>query len=697
MKRAADLEIGLHRRDGQTYVVEMRLLPPGADEEVRPDSGSMLIDLAALRAKSGDDQAYGALLGACLFGDENIKAAFTSARKVADDNDVELRVRLLVGPTASELHTLRWEAARDEKGITLFTGERVLFSRYVISSDWRPLRPKGDLRTLAFVSNPSDLSTYGFAPVERSKLLAPIEAASGKALTVPPEDQRSTLAALLGYFRQGFDILYLVCHGKLIRGEPRLWFESEDGTSDRISGTDLVARLSELRARPRLVVLASCHSAGTADQQADEGYMFALGPRLAESGIPAVVAMQGAVSMETVVTFMTAFFKKLQEDGAVDTAMSVARTEALTAKRPDWWMPVVFMRLKSGRVWYVPGFGDDPEAFEKWPGLLSSIRDGRATPILGSGLNEALTGSMGDVSRALADTSRFALASGDREHLPQVAQYLMVTQDAPTLRRSLIHSLWRQIIRNNGAAIAQKFIEKDPNTLDREALIQTYDELLETARQARLKGDPDEPYARLAAMPFRMYLNTNPDKLLQHALEAAGRSPRVAVCQWNDRMLPCQNAFDQESGYRPDQKSPLVYQLFGEMQDPDSLVLTEDDYFDYLIGVTTNKDLIPATVRRALADTALMFLGFHMDDWSFRVLFRSIMNQSGGRRRSRYAHVAVQINPEEGRFIEVESARRFLESYFQSSDIAIYWGSAEDFIRELAHYWGQRGEAAASA
>ena len=36
---------------------------------------------------------------------------------------------------------------------------------------------------------------------------------------------------------------------------------------------------------------------------------------------------------------------------------------------------------------------------------------------------------------------------------------------------------------------------------------------------------------------------------------------------------------------------------------PNSVVLTEDDYFDFLIGVTSNKDLIPPVVRRALADT----------------------------------------------------------------------------------------------
>jgi hypothetical protein len=93
--------------------------------------------------------------------------------------------------------------------------------------------------------------------------------------------------------------------------------------------------------------------------------------------------------------------------------------------------------------------------------------------------------------------------------------------------------------------------------------------------------------------------------------------------------------------------------------------------------------LVPFVVRRALADTALLFLGFRMDDWNFRVLFRSIMSQEGRGRRRRYAHVAVQIDPEEGRILEPERARRYLESYFQDADISIYWGSAEDFVREL--------------
>ena len=39
--------------------------------------------------------------------------------------------------------------------------------------------------------------------------------------------------------------------------------------------------------------------------------------------------------------------------------------------------------------------------------------------------------------------------------------------------------------------------------------------------------------------------------------------------------------------------------------------------------------------------------------------------------------MAVQIDPEQGRILEPEGARRYLESYFQYADISIYWGNLD--------------------
>jgi hypothetical protein len=207
----------------------------------------------------------------------------------------------------------------------------------------------------------------------------------------------------------------------------------------------------------------------------------------------------------------------------------------------------------------------------------------------------------------------------------------------------------------------------------------TLDEQLIAAAAGRRAQGALDSFAVLAALPLPIYLTTAVDRLLEHNLAERGKSPASAVCAWQGEL-----GADAEPGeLRPDPQRPLVYHLFGRLDAPGAMVLTEDDYFDFLIGVTGNRDLIPVTVRRALADTALLFLGFHMQDWNFRVLFRSIMKQQGGGRRKRYAHVAAQIDPEQGRAVDIERARRYLEEYFDEADITIYWGSAEDFLREL--------------
>jgi hypothetical protein len=452
--------------------------------------------------------------------------------------------------------------------------------------------------------------------------------------------------------------------------------EDEAGKVDVVAGKELVTRIREMRQRPRLVVLASCQSAGQGDSETrsdDRGALAALGPRLAEAGIPAVLAMQGNVTMQTVAEFMPVFFRELQRDGQIDRAVSVAR--GAVRERPDWWVPVLFMRLKSGRLWYAPGFAEGRRGLEKWPALLRNIRQGRCTPILGPGLTEYLVGPRRQIARRWAETYHFPMAEHYRENLPQVAQYLAVNQDPMFPRDELEAYLCKEIRARYDLGSAEEDCETSLN------------ELISKVGAEFRQTSPIEPHRVLAQFPLPVYVTANFGNLLAEALTEADKEPRVELCRWNEfvEMLP--SVYDDEPGYRPTPQQPLVYHLFGHLKEPDSVVLTEDNYFEYLIGVTRDKDLIPGVVRRALADTALLFLGFRMDDWDFRVLFQSLMSQEGRRRRSRYAHVAVQIDPEEGRIQEPERARLYVESYFQDADINIYWGSVEDFIRELDERW----------
>jgi hypothetical protein len=333
------------------------------------------------------------------------------------------------------------------------------------------------------------------------------------------------------------------------------------------------------------------------------------------------------------------------------------------------------MRLKSGRLWYAPGFAEERRGLEKWPALLRNIQQGRCTPILGPALTDYLLGSRRQIAQRWAETYHFPMAAHDRENLPQVAQYLAVNQDAMFLRDELQAYVCREIRSRY-----------DLNPEDDECGT-SLNELVSKVGADLRADNPAEPHRVLAQFPLPIYITANFGNLLAEALAEVGKEPQVEICRWNEYVEMLPSVYDDEPDYRPSAESPLIYHLFGHLKEPDSVVLTEDNYFDYLIGVTRDKDLIPGVVRRALADTALLFLGFRMDDWDFRVLFRSLMSQEGRRRRSRYAHVAVQIDPEEGRIQEPERARRYLESYFQDADISIYWGSVEDFIQEFHQRW----------
>jgi CHAT domain-containing protein len=160
----------------------------------------------------------------------------------------------------------------------------------------------------------------------------------------------ATLGRLIDRLQEGPDILHLVCHGALVGGEPWLWLEDAQGKSDKVSGTDLAARLRELQRRPLLVVLCSCQSAGGAD---DWTVHAALGPRLVVAGVAAVVAVRGDFSMATAARFFPHFYRELRRDCRIDRALASAR--GAVRDRPDHWMPVLFLRLVSGRVARPPG------------------------------------------------------------------------------------------------------------------------------------------------------------------------------------------------------------------------------------------------------------------------------------------------------------------------------------------------------
>ncbi len=353
-------------KSGEQYSVRLSFRGEDDDGFCRLNQSSVLgpLDFEALNELYGQPHAYGRLLSASFFADPSVRAGLATARAGSTALGRCLRVRFHLADGASELHQLIWESLYDpEEDRALFTGERVLFSRYLEATAVTPSKPiaRTALKALVVVANPSNLSEYGLAPLD---LQAEIERAekglAGIETVFLESDGKANLETIFDELRGGIDILYMVCHGSVKRGDSWLWLETPGGTASRVSGRELINRLSGLNRLPRLAVLISCQSADSGPSVGD-GAITGLAPALVAAGLPAVLAMRGKVSMITMSRFLPVFLRELRRDGFLDRAMAVARGSVLD--RPDWGLPALFTRLISGRLWRhdAAGFYSEPE------------------------------------------------------------------------------------------------------------------------------------------------------------------------------------------------------------------------------------------------------------------------------------------------------------------------------------------------
>ena len=347
----------------------------------------------------------------------------------------------------------------------------------------------------------------------------------------------------------------------------------------------------------------------------------------------------------------------------------------------------------------------EPEDFEKWTALVHSLEKRRCTAILGPALSDYILGSRGEIAERWAQKHEFPGLPLGQEQLPQVAQYLSTRFGFDFPREKLEEHVRREMRDRHDAvlrhhirsAIALKDGETSPELLEQavERRLDTMDldDLISVVGTDRMKKDPLEPHSILARLPLKIFVTANYCDLMSCALRLAGKHPETEAYRWKDspEIEWPPSIYDTNPNWSPEVDQPLVYHLFGRLSQPDTVVLSEDDYFDYLIGLHRHRSEFPAAVNGALSRTALLFLGFEMEDWSFRVLFRSLMSQEGSSLLARHPHVAVQIDPREGNAHSPESVRQYLEHYFGNSKISIYWGSVENFLRELEIRWWEEG------
>jgi SIR2-like domain len=286
-----------------------------------------------------------------------------------------------------------------------------------------------------------------------------------------------------------------------------------------------------------------------------------------------------------------------------------------------------------------------------WETLVESIVAGSCTPFLGAGVAIPQLPSGGTLARDLAKRHDYPLK--DDENLARVAQYLATTHQPDFARRAV-----RDRIQEG----------QDRHDADHPSEVPTN-------------------FVRLAALNLPIYITTNYDDFMARAVRARiQKSARVEICRWHDRLIESLGKYRRDEPVNTD---PLIFHLHGHVQTPESLLVTEDDYIDFMVSLANRgpKDVpvLPHWVRRALARTSLLFIGYGLEDWNFRVLMRHLMKQQKVQQSDQAFSLSIQLPPDADFAApeQREQAKEFLSKYLGTTSIHVHWVTAVDFLAEL--------------
>jgi len=145
--------------------------------------------------------------------------------------------------------------------------------------------------------------------------------------------------------------------------------------------------------------------------------------------------------------------------------------------------------------------------------------------------------------------------------------------------------------------------------------------------------------------PFQLIVTTNYDCLMEKALAEAGIKPKVVV-QPKKGFSPAkqeelQNDLAVYSGV-------VLYKIHGTLLEDDKkknpdIIITEEDYIEFLHTVVNSKGGIPGLIRGKLVGSTLLFLGYSLEDWDFRILFKGMIESLDDREQVK--SYAIQRNP----------------------------------------------------
>jgi hypothetical protein len=309
-------------------------------------------------------QKFGTKLFHILFNPK-LEAVYRDRLSLARHRtDGALRLNLCFDPLdlPPDLALAPWEYVFDpEEELFLASSEGIAFSRSVPTTQYvEPLTVTKPLRILVAISNPIDLQCIHpkLTPLDVVKERETIETALKDCKHVelgfvPDPTSSANLWKSLREFKP--NIFHFIGHGVWRDSRPHL-VVATDENKVRHMDEDMFRDLLRGQDDLRVVFLSACQSGEVQiqpgeptencpwDETGMSKSLVGIAPELLKIGIPAVLAMQHSVRMDTARRFASRFYQALAREDPIDTAVNLAREDLRfeAENRRDFGTPVLY-------------------------------------------------------------------------------------------------------------------------------------------------------------------------------------------------------------------------------------------------------------------------------------------------------------------------------------------------------------------
>jgi hypothetical protein len=127
------------------------------------------------------------------------------------------------------------------------------------------------------------------------------------------------------------------------------------------------------------------------------------------------------------------------------------------------------------------------------------------------------------------------------------------------------------------------------------------------------KEEVSDLFLKISQIPIHLMINISPSHFLRDAFRKNGIPHQFAYYNYNKNMGI---EGEKEEGV------PLVYNLFGSLEDENSLVFTHEQLFDFIFEILGNKRM-PDRVREEIVSALnFIFIGFNFESWYLKIILR---------------------------------------------------------------------------